>query len=92
MELLFGIVLLAMSFLLTLMLFIAQKENENVAPSSVSGALVMVLLIAGTALIDEYCNPRITPIDVYRGNTTLETTYRDSIAIDSVVVWKEEVK
>lgn len=26
--------------------------------------------------------------DVYRGNTTLETTYRDSVAIDSIVVYK----
>ncbi len=26
--------------------------------------------------------------DVYRGNTTLEITYRDSVAIDSVVVYK----
>ena len=30
----------------------------------------------------------IEPIDVYRGNTTLEITYRDSVAIDSVVVYK----
>jgi len=34
----------------------------------------------------------ITPIDVYRGKTTLEITYKDSIPIDSVVVWKEEIK
>lgn len=27
-------------------------------------------------------------IDVYRGNTTLEITYRDSIPVDSTVVWK----
>lgn len=29
-------------------------------------------------------------IDVYRGKTTLEITYKDGIAIDTVVVWKEE--
>ena len=29
-----------------------------------------------------------TAIDVYRGKTTLEITYRDSVAIDSVVVYK----
>lgn len=29
-----------------------------------------------------------TAIDVYRGETTLEITYRDSVAIDSVVVYK----
>lgn len=28
------------------------------------------------------------PIDVYRGKTTLEITYRDSLPIDSVVVFK----
>lgn len=28
-------------------------------------------------------------IDVYRGNTTLEITYRDSIPVDSVVVFKD---
>ena len=28
-------------------------------------------------------------IDVYRGRTTLEITYKDSIPIDSVVVFKE---
>lgn len=29
-----------------------------------------------------------TAIDVYRGNTTLEITYKDSVAIDSTVVFK----
>ena len=29
-----------------------------------------------------------TAIDVYRGKTTLEITYRDSVAIDSTVVYK----
>lgn len=28
------------------------------------------------------------PIDVYRGNTTLEITYKDSIPVDSIVIWK----
>ena len=30
----------------------------------------------------------IKTIDVYRGKTTLEITYRDSVAVDSVVVYK----
>lgn len=29
-----------------------------------------------------------TAIDVYRGRTTLEITYKDSIPVDSVVVFK----
>ena len=28
------------------------------------------------------------PIDVYRGNTALEITYKDNVPIDSVVIWK----
>lgn len=31
-----------------------------------------------------------TAIDVYRGKTTLEITYRDSIPVDSVVVFKKK--
>lgn len=33
-------------------------------------------------------NPKPAAIDVYRDKTTLEVTYRDSVAIDSVVVFK----
>lgn len=29
-----------------------------------------------------------TPMDVYRGKTTLEITYKDKVPIDSTVVWK----
>lgn len=32
----------------------------------------------------------VFPIDVYRGNTTLEITYKDGVAIDSTVVWKNK--
>ena len=28
-------------------------------------------------------------IDVYRGKTTLEITYKDKVPIDSIVVWKK---
>lgn len=31
-----------------------------------------------------------TALDVYKGKTTLEITYKDSIAIDSVVVFKNK--
>lgn len=32
----------------------------------------------------------VSPIDVYRGKTTLEITYKDNIPIDSVVVYKNK--
>ena len=33
-----------------------------------------------------------TALDVYKGKTTLEIVYKDSVPIDSFVVWKEEFK
>ena len=36
----------------------------------------------------EFIDDKPTALDVYRGKTTLEITYRDSVAIDSTVVYK----
>ena len=57
------------------------------------GLLLFILSFLFTICLDSYFN-RDTPhaIDVYQGKTTLEITYRDSIAIDTVVVYKEEFK
>ena len=32
-----------------------------------------------------------TAMDVYRGNTTLEITYRDGVPVDSVIIFKQKV-
>ncbi|MBQ3022873.1 MAG: hypothetical protein IJD91_06100 [Clostridia bacterium] len=51
--------------------------------------LGLVIGCATTAFIIGTLNiPEVEPIDVYRGKTTLEITYRDSVAIDSTVVYK----
>lgn len=42
--------------------------------------------------IEIWHTPAPSAIDVYRGRTTLEVTYRDSLAVDSVVVFKDEFK
>lgn len=50
---------------------------------------IMLSVISG-ALINIKLNvSEPTAMDVYRGNTTLEITYRDSIPVDSVVVFKK---
>lgn len=46
-----------------------------------SGILIFIIVYS---FVDN--EPRA--IDVYRNKTTLQITYKDSIAIDSVVVWK----
>ena len=37
-----------------------------------------------------YKENKPTAMNVYRGKTTLEITYKDSISIDSVVVFKKK--
>lgn len=61
--------------------------------AAVFGAVLMFMnILTVSAFVFAFSDKPITPIDVYRGKTTLEITYKDSIAIDSVVVWKEERK
>jgi len=51
------------------------------------GALIVLEVICVCESIYE---SRPTAMDVYRGKTTIEYTIRDSVKIDSVVVFKEE--
>lgn len=43
-------------------------------------------IIAMFLLFSHLSKPK--PIDVYRGNTTLEITYKDNVPVDAVVIWK----
>lgn len=57
---------------------------------SMKNYFAIVLLTIGFVCFYEYgleTSPQA--IDVYRNRTTLEITYKDSIPIDSVVVFKE---
>lgn len=67
----------------------AYKPNDEKSFSWVLGCLFALFVLVASALSSElWGEETIKPIDVYRGNTTLEITYKDSVAIDSVVVWK----
>lgn len=58
-----------------------DKEGMSAATMACAvlfGAFLVMILVKGEP----------TAIDVYRGKTTLEITYRDSVAIDSTVVYK----
>lgn len=55
----------------------------------ISALLLIISTVIFTGLVSSY-ESRNTPtaLDVYQGKTTLETTYKDGIPIDSVVVFK----
>lgn len=56
----------------------------------ISALLLIISVVILVILVVSYGN-RNTPtaMDVYQGKTTLEITYRDSILVDSVVVFKK---
>lgn len=50
------------------------------------GSIISIIIIT----LGDDKNKYPTAIDVYKGKTTLEITYRDSVAIDSVVIFKNK--
>lgn len=90
MDLFFAIVLFALAVFLIVFVFAISEDKYSVIPMLISSSAINLFIVAGIYILDSRYNTPIEPIDVYRGRTTLEITYRDSVAVDSVVVWKEE--
>lgn len=66
---------------------IAEGKNKNYHELTFFlGAFSGMMLLSGLNLD----NP--TAMDVYQGKTTLEITYKDSVAVDSTVVFKGDIK
>lgn len=79
-----GVLLLFIFTLAILLIFVSILLNEK---SRGVYLIVQSILIAILIYITFYIYfESIKPIDVYRGKTTLEITYRNGVAIDSVVV------
>ena len=66
-------------------IFIIYKEKKYEWAANWAVVFALLYGVFGSAYVQQY---RPKPIDVYRGKTTLEITYRDSVAIDSTVVYK----
>lgn len=52
------------------------------------GVMGAYILSGGIMMYQESCKP--TAMDVYQGKTTLQIIYKDSIPVDSVVVFKNK--
>lgn len=68
---------------------ICEWDNLAVTSHSIGGISFIVAVLFGVlypTCSNAYNEP--TALDVYRGKTTLVITYRDSVAIDSMVVYK----
>ena len=84
MLLLLGILILTGGLILSFSVIISEDNHVPLITfiAGVGGCSVLMFCV----IYED--NPQA--IDVYRGNTTLEITYRDSIPVDSVVVYKNK--
>ena len=73
------IILLAISFGA---LFLGLEEDNK--PLIVYTLIIIIVIAVQMGLIAS----EPSALDVYQGKTTLQITYRDSIPVDSVVVYK----
>lgn len=86
------LILLIIAFV-SLLLTIIFAYYNRASPCYLSVLFLMGSSI-GAVIYHNYANGTLweekhpTALDVYRGKTTLEITYRDSVAIDSTVVYK----
>lgn len=79
-----GVVLLCVGLLVV---FITSNEHSE---GCFLGTSLACIGMALTIIIHYETIP--SAMDVYQGKTTLEITYKDNVAIDSVVVFKKELK
>ena len=89
----FGAITLLLFAIATILLICECRDAAfgfTIAGGCSFGVLILVGIIAGVCCNTPNNTLNITPsaLDVYRGKTTLEITYRDSVAIDSTVVYK----
>ena len=83
----------ALLLLLLVLVFIWNRYSKDIDNRATSRfcAIIISMLFAVTLIIDS-SEIEPTALDVYQGKTTLEIIYRDSIPVDSTVVYKEEFK
>ena len=71
--------------ILTILTIVLREAYDR---EGMSAATMVCAVLFGAFLVMIFVKSTPTALDVYRGKTTLEITYRDSVAIDSVVVYK----
>ena len=78
-----GLIFIIMGSALIVLLIMSEQTDGLTIIGSVSS---MFLIIGGAGCIYDCKHPSV--IDVYRGKTTLQVTYKDNIPTDTIVVYK----
>lgn len=76
-----GIILILGGFIAAVVIILSEA-NKLAILGAVSSVL---LIIGGVGCLYNYKHPQA--IDVYRGKTTLQITYKNNVPIDTIVVY-----
>ena len=82
--------ILAITLLIMVFIGIMFNTYSDIIGGTTYGiaTLTVCIITFVTAVFTTIESRNPTAIDVYRGNTTLEVTYKNGVAIDSTVVFK----
>ena len=87
MEIIIALVFIIILFVCSIVTLIENEILEDTDfTRTILGIFTGCSMIAMFLMIAYLCKPKA--IDVYRDKTTLEITYKNSVPIDTVVVWK----
>ena len=82
--------ILTISLLAILVMYIIDNVRGKSVPDGKVVAFYSSMLSLGVLILLLFSLNEPKAIDVYRGKTTLEITYKDKVPIDSTVVWKKQ--
>lgn len=87
------ILFIGAAFLMYVLYIIKKNPNsDETFPVAIIGAVIFTCVVGGISLLEEIYNPSMKPMDVYQGKTTLKYEVIDGVKVDSIVIWKEEIK
>ena len=79
--------------LMILWAFFRERGGSSFDAGVVIGVVIITLVIIEICLISNIIEKqKPSALDVYQGKTTIEYTIRDGVKVDSVVVFKKELK
>ena len=79
--------------LMVLWAFFRERGGSSFDTGVIVGVVIAILVVLEVGLISIITEkPRPSAIDVYRGNTELEITSVNGTPIDTVVVFKKDLK
>ena len=78
----------ALTLVFGILTIVTVTLREGYDKEGMSAVTMVCAILFGAFFVIMLVKSKPTALDVYRGKTTLEITYRDSVAIDSTVVYK----